>query len=277
MGMAELPERILVVVDPTQDSAIALERALYTAGVIDVTPDMPQRREIHVLVAPDMDNADTSAKNPLMRRDVDWFMDKLHNPLIESGLEYTLEVSWASDWYDTILQSAENYGAEMIMVPLLNRPSSTEIFFTESIWRLMRTSNCPVLAVRPNAHPRRKNILAAVHFQSHKKDTQLVNDKIIERCKWMSKIYGSEMHVANAYTDSLNYPDRSILAEKTQISSANIHVRQGAADEVISSVAKEVDADVIVMGTVSRFSRWRGNTAEQIIAKSDCDILAINK
>ena len=277
MASSSLPSKILIVVDPTQDSAVALDRAIVTAGLIANTPGAPNKRHMHILVAADMDNNDTSAKNARMRRDRTWFTDELLAPLENSNLEYSLEVSWSADWYGSILKAATDYGADMIMLPLMKKPSTADWFFTESVWRLMRTAGCPVLIVQPQAQSKRAVILAAVNFQSHKKEYQTLNDMIIERGQWISETYGAEMHVVNAYSDSLNYPDRSQLAQRTAVDTANIHVRQGDPDTVISQVAAEVNADIVVIGTRSRFSRWRGNTAEKIVTGVHCDILAISK
>lgn len=277
MASSNLPSKILIVVDPTQDSAVALDRAIVTAGLIANTPGAPSKRHMHILVAADMDNNDTSAKNARMRRDRSWFTDELLAPLESSNLEYSLEISWSADWYGSILKAATDYGADMIMLPLMKKPSTADWFFTESVWRLMRTAGCPVLIVQPQAQSKRAVILAAVNFQSHKQEYQTLNDMIIERGQWISETYGAEMHVVNAYTDSLNYPDRSQLAQRTAVDTANIHVRQGDPDTVISQVASEVKADIVVIGTRSRFSRWRGNTAEKIVTGVHCDILAISK
>ncbi len=82
--------------------------------------------------------------------------------------------------------------------------------------------------------------------------------------------------MVNAYSDSLHYPDRAQLATKTGVDSNKIHVKGGSPEDVIAEVAKEVNADVVVIGTRKRSSRWRGNTAERIITRVNCDILAIN-
>ena len=119
-------------------------------------------------------------------------------------------------------------------------------------------------------------MLAAVNVQSHKPEYQRLNDLIIKRARWMAEGYGADLHLVNAYDDSLNYPDRGQLANLSGIDSSNIHVRQGDPDEVIAKVVKDVDADIVVLGTQSRYNRWRGNTSERIITRIDCDILAIN-
>ncbi|HUH37297.1 MAG TPA: universal stress protein, partial [Spongiibacteraceae bacterium] len=79
-----------------------------------------------------------------------------------------------------------------------------------------------------------------------------------------------------AYSDSLHHPDRSRLARESGVDRANIHTRVGDPEVVIADVAREIDADIVVLGTRSRASRWRGNTSERIITRVECDVLCIH-
>lgn len=268
---------IFVVVDPSQDKPLALQRILSVAN-----PDIGKSLEYykgaraHIFLAVDSDNTDTSADNPAIHRPGRWFFDQVVEPMEQSGINFELEMSWSSDWYGSIVQEAAKCNAELIMLPLVNVPSERGRIFNESIWRLMRTAKRPVMVVRPNSQPNRRVILSAINIQSHKPEYQQLNDLIITRTQGVARAHNAELHFVNAYSDSLHYPDRSQLANRTGVDSANIHVRSGTPEEVIAEVAKEINADLVVLGTQNRASRWRGNTAERIITRVDCDILAIN-
>lgn len=276
--MPDSAERtIFVVVDPSQDKPLALQRILSMARPeLGKSQDYYQAAKSHIFLAVDSDNTDTSADNPAIHREGKWFFEQVVEPLQESGINFDLELSWSNDWYGSILQEAQKCSAELIMLPLVSTPSEKGRIFHESIWRLMRTSQCPVLVVRPNSPPNRKVILSAINIQSHKPEYQRLNDLIISRTQWLAKAHSAELHFVNAYSDSLHYPDRSQLANKTGVDTANIHVKSGDPEEVIAEVAKDINADLIVIGTRNRANRWRGNTAEKIITKTACDILAIN-
>ena len=276
--MSDAAERtIFVVVDPAQDTPIALDRVLAMSRFDPVkTPEYYRAAKIHLFLAVDCDNTDTSADNPAMHRDSAWLLERVIKPLEESKLDFHVELSWSSDWYGSIIQRAEKLSPELIMVPLVSKPSEAGRLFNESIWRLMRTAKCPVLVVRPAPVPERSTILAALNIQSHKPEYQRLNDLIATRSRWIAAAHGADLHIVNAYEDSLHYPDRSQLAKMTEVDTANIHVVSGDPEDVIADVAKKIGADVVVIGTRNRASRWRGNTAERIINKVDCDILAIN-
>lgn len=267
-------KNMFIVVDPSQDEPLALQRAIITAGMVRDAESNPPH--LHVFMAVDMDNVDTSSDNDSLYRSGGWFFEKVYTPLQESGLSFSLEMCWSSDWYSSIIRSAKRMEADRIMLPLLGRAKARDWLFGESVWHLLRTAPCPVLIVRSGAKPTREKVLAAVNFQSHKPEYKRLNEVIIERGRWYADNYSAQLHLVNAYSDSLHYPDRSQIAQKSGVDNNQIHVRAGDPDDVIAEVAREIQADVVVLGTRARSSRWRGNTSERIINKVDCDILAIN-
>jgi universal stress protein E len=58
----------------------------------------------------------------------------------------------------------------------------------------------------------------------------------------------------------------------------NTHVKEGLPESVIESVAKNIDAELVVMGTVGRTgipAALIGNTAEHVLDQLSCDVLAL--
>lgn len=263
-------DNIFVVVDPVQEQHLALERAVVSAKVFN-TPI-----HLHLFISVDMDHTDTSVDNEAIIRDKNWFAD-LVRPIEEAGLSYEAQISWSTDWYGAIIRGAERTNADMIMMPLYQRVKGRDLIFNEANWRLMRTAGCPILVCQPGEIGLRKTILAAVNFQSHKPAYQKLNKLIVERSKWMAEKYNADLHFVNAYSDSLNYPDRAVLAKETGVDTSRIHVKSGSPDEVIAATARELNADIVMLGTQNRNSRWRGNTAEKIFTKVRCDVMVINE
>jgi universal stress protein E len=273
MSEHELESRkIVVVVDPSQDRPVALERILDAADV--VRRRNAAETEVHVLLAVDLDNTDASCDNPNIIRESRWLFENVVEPLNKSGFKYSLQISWCSEWYDSIRKVVAQQNAGGVMLPWYGKSRGGRLF-SESIWHLMRTSPAPVTIVQPNRTSERKSIVAAVNFQSHDGEYQGLNNKIIEVGKFVASSFGATLHLVNAYSDSLHYPDRSQLA-RTGIESENIHVYAGRPEDVIAKVVREVNADSLLLGFRSRPSRWRGATAERIIGKVDCDITTVS-
>jgi universal stress protein E len=266
--------KIFVVVDPNDEQHVALERVKITSRLHEVKPF------VHVFVAVDGDAVDTRAHNTNLVRDQRWFDATIKAPLAdEAGVEYLIEVCWSHEWQASIMQAARAADADLIYLPVHPANSNRRFLFTESKWELLKGAYCPVVLIRPGAKDARKTILAAVNFQAIRNVQVELNEKILAEARKYAGIYGAELHVVNGYLDMMNYPDRGALARATGLASSHIHVDNGYTSEVVSNVAKEINADLVVMGTLGQngmTTSRRGNTAERLIAALDTDVMVIN-
>jgi universal stress protein E len=266
-------ETFFVVVNPTLDKHVALDRAIITAQL------MAQRPKIYVFVAIDHDSVDMGPDNESIYRNTDWFDEQIHNPLKAAGLDYQIEISWSNHWQKAIMHAAKKIGATRILIRAGKPKSSRRFAFSENKWKLFKRAFCPVLLVRDGAAPARKVVLAAVNFQAIRDQQQQLNSNILARGQSLAENYGAEFHVVNAYLDSMLYPDRGRLAKETGLNSSNIHVVQGYTDEAIGKVANDIGADVVVIGTLGQtgmVKTRRGNTAERVISALEVDVVVIN-
>jgi len=266
-------ERMFVVVNPTLNKHVALQRAIITAKLLTPSP------LICVFVAIDPDTVDTDASNDKVYRNTDWFEEQIHSPLRAAGLDYKIEVSWSHNWQKSIMRSAEQFAATRILIHAGEPKTSRRFSFAESKWELLKRANCPVLVVRDGAAEQRKVVLAAVNFQASRKHQEVLNDNIISRGRDLAESYGADFHVANAYIDSMLYPDRGRLLREADLDPDKIHVVKGYTDEAIAKVAKEISADVVIIGTLGQTGQAktrRGNTAERVISALDVDVVVVN-
>jgi universal stress protein E len=267
------PAKLFVVVDPNDDTHVALERAIITSALHSAKP------HVHAFVAVDGDAVDTRSSNDRLFRDLTWFEKNVKGPLANAGITYTMEVSWSGEWQKSIVDSAKRQDADLIYLPVHAKTNLSRFSFTESKWELLKTASCPVVLIRPGANAQRKVILAAVNFQAQR-DVQIeLNKKIIDQAKHFANVYGAELHVINGYLDSMSYPDRAKLINQTGIPNDKIHVENGYTSEVVSALAARINADLIVMGTLGQNGMTktrRGNTAERLIAAVDTDVMVIN-
>lgn len=267
------PEKLLVVVDPSQSEHIALQRAIITSSFRNPKPF------VNVLVAVDNESVDTRAVNDNIFRHQGWFREHIKTPLEEAGIEYHLEISWSTEWQKSIVNAARQISADSVFLPVKEKSNKQRFTFSDSKWELLKASSCPVVLVRPGAKEQRKNILAAVNFQATSDVQRELNMKILKEGRRMAEGYGAKFYVVNAYLDSLNYPDRGKLAAQTGLPADSIFVKNGYTDEVVSAVAQEVDADLVVMGTLGAngmLKSHRGYTAERLIGALDDDVMVIN-
>jgi len=267
-------ERMFVVVDPADSRHYAMERAIKSASLVKDANII-----FKVFVAVDSDSVDTRAVNNNLFRDQHWFESEIRGPFEEAGLEYSIEVSWSSEWQRSILHSSGSFGATRIMLPVHERGPSTRLFFSESKWDLLKSARAPVVLIQPGANENRKKILAAVNYQAIQDEQIALNQNILQQSKNIAELYDAELHVVNAYIDSMNYPNRGRLANDTGLPAERVHVEEGYTDEAVSRVANRINADLVVMGTLGQngmIKSRRGNTAERVINALAQDIMVVN-
>ena len=268
-ALGESPESIMVVIDPTQETQPALERAIQTIQRLE------KKVRVHIFIGMDSSDADTRATSWSVYRDMNWFND-LVSPIEKAGIEYTSAVSWSHQWQESILYTADYYQSQMIY---LSDYAGNGRSFSNAGWALLRYATCPVLIVRDGAEQNRKSVLAAVNTQSHDQVYKELAEKVIAVTQWIANAYGADMHLVNAYNDSLHFPDRSKLLRETKLPNERVHILQGSPEDVIAETANKIQADIVVIGTRNRrgiSAMMRGNTSEKVISRVRQDIITLN-
>jgi universal stress protein E len=272
--MNNIPSKIMVVIDPTRDSHYALNRIIEISRVQKEEQDL----ELKFFVAIDGQAVDTSAKNPSMYRDSDWFFTVM-DQLGKSGVNYSAQICWSPEWVDSILEAAKQFGAELISVPDYSKKTLRNRL-TDAKWDLLRRAECPVAVIRPAEDNQFGGpVLVSVKAQDDSSAYQEMNRKLLDQGARLASLYGNELHVVNSYSDSMHYPDRAQILKLVDIAPENIHITQGAPDEVIPALADELSAGLVVIGTMKRTglkAAMRGNTSESVMSRTNKDILTIN-
>jgi universal stress protein E len=261
-------EVILVVVEPTQDSHIALDRAIITSRLRAVKP------RLHLFLGVDEEANDQKAKNPKLIRDYQW-LESLLQPIKDENLEFTVHISWSTEWDESLLACAEQLKPDSILIPDYEA-SSRRAVFTDAKWNIMRRAHCAVMICRPGTSGLRKKILAAVNIQKDDSKYRELSERILDRSAQIAAFYDAELFVVNAYKDSLSYPNREWIMKRTGLPSKNVHARAGSPAEVISDYANEIGADLVVIGTMARTgarSLMRGNTSEKVLSRISQDVV----
>jgi universal stress protein E len=100
---------------------------------------------------------------------------------------------------------------------------------------------------------------------------------------------GTPIHVAieipefnpEEYNDSMKHHHQQAvteLATQFAVPASQTHVQEGMPEDVIPRVASSIDAEMLVIGTIGRTGLSAaiiGNTAEHVIDRLDCDVLAL--
>jgi len=183
---------------------------------------------------------------------------------------------------------------------------------------LLRKCPCPVWLVKPSAPGTYRRVLAAVDVnnaypQDEIESRRSLNLQIIELAVSMAIADFAELHIVhawealgesemrgsfmrvpeekvNAYVDQVRLQHASSMENLMHQVTANLDkgaleylnpevlLVKGWARKVIPALAKKIEADLVVMGTVARTGIpgfIMGNTAESILSQLECSVLAI--
>ena len=263
--------KFLVVVDPSHERHLALERML----------DIVQQRgewvsDFHLLIGFEgADKTDPGAPTQVIRGKA-WF-DELLAPVDELGADYTVEFFWALDWRKSITDAARQYDCDTIM--LCESSAEHKRGITDSKWDLVRQATCDVVIVDEGTRAPIKTILAAVNTQAKDEGHIKLNERILERGAFLAEYFGADYHVVNAYTDSENFPDRQMISRMSGLPRENIHRDMGKPEDVIAATAEKYNADMVILGISPRSgisAKFSNNTTEKVMEKITVDVVALS-
>lgn len=263
--------KYLVVVDPSHDRHLALERMLEI-----VRQPRKWDLEFHLIVGFEIgDKTDTDTPMEIVKN-TDWFSD-LSRPLDELGVNYTTEYFWTSDWRKSITGAATRYGCDTIM--LCESSAEHKKGIRDSKWDLVRHSTCDVVIADVGTNAPFKTILAAVNTQQQDPAHVALAEKVLARGLALAEVFEAELHVVNAYKDSENFPDRSLIRRMSGLPRENIHRDMGKPEDVIALCADKVKADMVILGISPRkglAATFSSHTVEKVMEKIEVDVVAVS-
>jgi nucleotide-binding universal stress UspA family protein len=181
--------------------------------------------------------------------------------------------------------------------------STSGQLFGSTARSLMRICPCPVWVLKPQVHGEFDQVLAAVDIDADDETHINLNVHLLELANAIAKRDNAQLHVVSVWDLWMEHAlrrragDEEINAALAQheakvrsklqkllgdcvgeIGEIKIHLHRGKASTNILNVAEEVEADLIVMGTVCRTGVAGfliGNTAENLLSDLTCSVLAV--
>jgi nucleotide-binding universal stress UspA family protein len=309
-------KNILCVIGTESNDSAALEYAVKlaennqaTLSVVEVVDEIPPNTKLLERVLAPEELQAKMVEEHLQRLDelvAPWRVSVDIQVHVLSGIPY-LEVvkEVIRNDRDLVIKTAESGG-------LLDR-----VFGSDDM-HLLRKCPCPVWLVKPNSPNTYKRILAAVDADDNYPVEELntrsfLNHQILEMACSLSLPESAELHVVHTWNaigeDAMRFgfiqtPEDKIntyVEEVRQHQGNNldvlmseiankigqdtleyikpqIHFVKGTPRKSVPELAKKIEADIVVMGTVSRTGVpgfFIGNTAECILNQLDCSVLAV--
>ncbi|WDE01930.1 universal stress protein UspE [Thalassomonas actiniarum] len=294
-------QNILVVIDPTTHEQKALKRAIelavHTKAVITAFVSIFD-------FSYEMTTMLSSEEREVMRKSVisdrEIWLDDVISGIETHDLTIKTKVIWHNRPFEAIVEHVLNDKYDIVIKGTHQHDKLKSVIFTPTDWHLLRKCPSPVLLVKDHQWPKNGNILAAINVGSDESEHQSLNHKITEEAVNLSKIIQANVHLVNSfpgtpvnitieipefnssqYNDSMLQHHKEAMTEhaaKFEIPVENTRVEEGLPEDVIDRVSQRLDAELVILGTVGRTglsAALIGNTAEHVIDRLNCDVLAL--
>ena len=292
-------KNILLVASSTAEMGETLDRAVELAQ-----DNQAQLTVVDVLKEPSASRAPTGPSLPPLEpgeMTPESRLEHLIAPIRDKGVRIDAKVLTGIPFIEIIRQVLK-HKYDLVMKTAAGATGTRAMLFGSTALHLMRKCPCPVWIVKPIKHKHYTRILAAVDPETWNATKAGLNRKIMELATSLTMREKSELHVVLAWNPYLEdiLPDNAVPhgnGEKPgepgiqkQLMSELLshysneglklqaHLIEGNAEDVILSVAREEQIELIVMGTVGRVGLpgfFIGSTAEEVLRQIDCSVLTV--
>jgi len=294
---------ILVVADINHEEQPALARAMQLAS----RSVSPSHITLFVSIydfSYEMTSMLSSDEREAMRKGVvhqrKLWLKKIAESYVDDSVDFDVKVVWYHRPYEAIITEVFAGQYDILIKATRKHDFLESVIFTPTDWHLIRKCPSPVLLVKHEDWNEQSNIIASVHVGSESETHQQLNIKLAKQLINISKRFNATPYLVSAYPltpsnvsielpefDAMAYNDAlkahyltsmKALRQEFSIDDEQTIVEEGIPEEVIPRVTKQLEAAMVIIGTTGRTglsSVFIGNTAEHVIDKIDCDVLAV--
>jgi universal stress protein E len=209
-------------------------------------------------------------------------------------------VVWNKNSAEGLLHVQTEVHADLIIKPISKHGFITDHLHTPLDWALMRGAQGAVLISKKSDWAKPQRVLAAIDVADTRHAD--LSREILLTAATMARTLDVELHVVTAFPSlgqtvndlqvAMDYEGikRDMRENRTaaiarwieelDIGITDSHVLEGKPELVIPQLASDLAASLTVLGTAARQGIRKlliGNTAEDIIARLDCDILTVRE
>ncbi|GGF57756.1 universal stress protein UspE [Alteromonas lipolytica] len=290
--------QILAVVEPEKDTQPALSRALELADKTgaQITALMTIYDFSYEMTTMLSGEEREAMREAVVKERTTWLQEQL----AQYSQPIQALVAWNNRPYEAIIKTAIELSADIVVKATRSHDDLRSVIFTPTDWHLVRKCPAPVLLVKEHDWPQDGKIIAAVNVGTEDREHAQLNNTLTTIAQDYAKLLSGHVHLANCYPgtplniaievpefdpETYNQSVKNHHLEEMEKHSArfsipldNCHVREGLPEKAIPQIARELDAELVIIGTVGRVgisAALIGNTAEHVIDELNCDVLAI--
>jgi len=230
--------------------------------------------------------------NGVARAEVEWQTQRIR------ALVGTRAVRVIAEWGRpcvAVLRRAIDERVDLVIKTARGRVDGRRVFFGSTAMHLFRKSPCPVWVVAPTVSMTRPVVVAAVDpGREGDPSRQALAKKVLIRARFAADHLGGDLHVVHAW----DAPSLAVLREvagievferrarealeqalsRSGVAAERVQLVRGAPDDEVPGYARDVGAELIVMGSVGHAGvrgLLMGERAEEILSRVDCGVLAV--
>ncbi|MEO1244229.1 MAG: universal stress protein [Pseudomonadota bacterium] len=304
-------QNILLVVEPDADNGTALNEAAMLAAdngakltIIDVVDRLPADLQMAITaVLPDELIKLVIAE----RREV---ISGLKASALQSGVPSVKSSVLTGRRFLEAIKAVQRDRHDLLIKAAVNQPGLLRVLSSTDM-HILRKCPCPVWMVRAKSGMPQRRVLAAVDFEPEESDTAALNREIVSLASSLAAKYAADWHLVHAWrlpherflrsarsglkaaeVNALALQERRKRSQWLQAlldepaaadggetaGAGRIQLREGDPKVEVPRAAKELEIDLVVMGTLGRVGipgYFIGNTAEEILEQVGCSVLAI--
>ena len=294
-------KRMLILSPPEDRSGRALTLGAAIAdrlgADVDVLRVLEEGQNTNSLDAKTHDGA--SLRDVLLEAETE-SLEAAVTPLRKTTRNVQVEVEWGVPW-ESVISRVKDRDIDLVVKPAGGLSRSGSVFFGSTAMHLFRRCPCPVwvvgesarlperlvAAIDPTDEPHRRRLAERVlHWADEIADWS--DASIDVATAWSTPDLGlaeerldAEERVQfrdDAFASAKSDLDDVLVARREPVDASRVHLVEGAACDVLPTVAEQAEADLIVMGTLSRptlAGDLLGATAETVVRQVRCSVLTV--
>lgn len=291
-------DKILVVLDDRQEEQPALNRAAYLAKAAGASLHLYMcAYDPSISIAAFLSGRQKRTFVQTTIEETEAVVAAMAERYQDDDIEVTYDVAWERHPADALISLCESGGYDLVMKHAASR---TNTLFNQFDWTLMRYCPCPVMIVKDGQWDEVGQVLAAVDAAPETEAHKKLNEIVLERAGFLADLLSFELHLVTAYPappvfapvssipkQQLDYRSKmramvesnlAAMAEDKEIAIANTHAEEGPVDWVVPKVSRDLVAEFVVIGNVSREGKAGlsiGSVAEATLDAVDTNVLMV--
>ncbi|QDT60512.1 Universal stress protein E [Stieleria bergensis] len=219
-------------------------------------------------------------------------MERLAKPLRDRGTRVDC-LLLQGDLAERTVERVIVHGHDLLLKTAEHPHGITQHMFGTVGQRLMRKCPCPVWIIKAAPEPKLKKILVAISPFPLEQQRHPMNVMMMKLATSLTCMNDCELNVVSVWPDlalaTKNEQSETKLLQdealeeivgpyRCQVDDLQTHLLEGDPADAITGLTLKLDVDLLVLGTVCRSNFvffTMGNTAEQVLQRVQCSVLAV--